>query len=108
MRHLRLAAIAVALFAVAGTAFAGSATHSPNLPRNLHGFMLRSNEAATHVFPRTPAFAWSPVRGALCYEFELGYIAPTAEGPTPASASAARMQRRTLSGFGAVMEPPPR
>src|SRR5262245_38273060 len=72
MRHLRLAAIAVALFAVAGTAFAGAATHSQNLPRNLHGFMLRANESSTHVFPRTPAFAWSPVRGALCYEFELG------------------------------------
>ncbi len=72
MRHLRLAAIAVALFAVAGTAFAGSATHSPYLPKNLHGFLLRASESSTHVFPRTPAFAWSPVRGALCYEFELG------------------------------------
>jgi hypothetical protein len=24
-----------------------------------------------HTFSRTPAFAWSPVRGAACYEFEL-------------------------------------
>ena len=72
MRHLRFAAIALALFAVAGTAFAGSASHSPNAPKNLHGFLLRSNEPTTNEFPRTPAFAWSPVSGALCYEFELG------------------------------------
>ena len=72
MRHLRFAAIALALFAVAGTAFAGSASHSPNAPKNLHGFLLRSNEPTTNEFPRTPAFAWSPVNGALCYEFELG------------------------------------
>jgi hypothetical protein len=24
-----------------------------------------------HTFPRTPAFAWNPVRAASCYEFEL-------------------------------------
>jgi hypothetical protein len=72
MRHLRFAAIAVALFAVAGTAFAGSASHSTNVPTNLHGFLLRANEPTTNVFPRTPAFAWAPVSGALCYEFELG------------------------------------
>ena len=29
------------------------------------------SEPVAHVFPRTPAFAWAPTRGALCYEFEL-------------------------------------
>jgi len=71
MRHLRLAAIAIALFAVAGTTFAGAATHTPAAPKNLRAFLLRPNEATTHVFSRTPAFAWSPVRGARCYQFEL-------------------------------------
>ena len=62
MRHLRLAATALALFAVAGTTFAGAATHTPAAPKNLRAFLLRPNEATTHVFSRTPAFAWSPVR----------------------------------------------
>ena len=35
-------------------------------------------------------------------------IASISRGATPASASAPAMQRRTLSGFGAVMLPPPR
>src|SRR6185312_15872039 len=36
-----------------------------------HGFELRPNESPERTFSRTPAFAWSPVRGAACYEFEL-------------------------------------
>ena len=31
----------------------------------------RPSEPVSHVFSRTPAFAWAPTRGALCYEFEL-------------------------------------
>ena len=44
----------------------------PAAPRSLHGFLLRPNEPVTHTFSRTPAFAWAPVQGASCYEFELG------------------------------------
>lgn len=44
----------------------------PAAPNGLHGFLLRPNEPVTHTFSRTPAFAWAPVRGASCYEFELG------------------------------------
>jgi len=71
MRHLRFAAIALALF-VAGTALAGAATHSSTAPQNLRAFLLRVNEPVTHSYPRTPAFAWAPVHGARCYQFEVG------------------------------------
>ncbi len=40
-------------------------------PTSLRAFLLSPSEPVTHVFPRTPAFAWKPVRGATCYEFEL-------------------------------------
>ena len=72
MRHLRFAATALALFAIAGTAFAGAANRAPATPKNLRAFLLRINEPASHSYPRTPAFAWSPVKGARCYQFELG------------------------------------
>jgi hypothetical protein len=71
MRHLRFAAIALALF-VAGTALAGAATHSPSAPTNLRAFLLRVNEPISHSYSRTPAFVWSPVHGARCYQFEVG------------------------------------
>ena len=72
MRYLRFAALAVVLFAVAGSAFAGAATRTPSSPKNLRAFLLRVDEPSSHSYPRTPAFAWSPVRGARCYQFELG------------------------------------
>lgn len=63
------AALAAATL-VSGAALAkGAKPQAP--PQNLRGFLLRPSEPLTHVFPRTPAFAWAPVRGALCYEFEL-------------------------------------
>jgi hypothetical protein len=40
-------------------------------PTGLRGFLLSPAEPVSHVFSRTPAFAWIPTRGALCYEFEL-------------------------------------
>jgi hypothetical protein len=40
-------------------------------PGKLHAFLLRSNETPANVFSRTPAFAWTPVRGAQRYEFLL-------------------------------------
>ena len=71
MRHLRVATLALAVLAAAGTTFAGAAATRSPAPTNLRGFLLRPDEAGTHVFSRTPAFAWSPVFGARCYEFEL-------------------------------------
>ena len=67
MRAARLVLLSVVLLAtVVASAPAGTAT-----PKGLHGFLLRPNEPQTHTFSRTPAFAWAPVRGAACYEFEL-------------------------------------
>lgn len=40
-------------------------------PARLKPFLLRADEPAARVFPRTPSFAWRPVRGAKRYEFEL-------------------------------------
>jgi hypothetical protein len=75
MRTLRLAPICLAALAavtlVSGAAFAKGAKPAA-APHNLRGFLLRPSEALTHDFPRTPAFAWTPVSGANCYEFELG------------------------------------
>ena len=72
MRAARLVLLAVA---VLGATLISSASASqsglPSVPRGLHGFELRPNEAPKRTFARTPAFAWSPVRGAACYEFEL-------------------------------------
>lgn len=69
MRAARLALFALALL---GTLLATSAAAAPpGAPKNLRGFELRPNESSTHTFSRTPAFAWGPVRGASCYEFEL-------------------------------------
>ena len=73
MRTPRLATLCVALLAatlVSGAALAKDAK-KPAAPKDLRGFLLRPNEPVTHTFPRTPAFAWNPVRGARCYEFEL-------------------------------------
>ncbi len=71
MRHLRSATLALAVIAAAGATLAGAAATRSHAPTNLRGFLLRPDESGIHVFSRTPAFAWSPVRGARCYEFEL-------------------------------------
>ena len=69
MRAARFALFAIALL---GTLLATSAAAAPpGAPKGLRGFELRPNESSTHTFSRTPAFAWHPVRGASCYEFEL-------------------------------------
>jgi hypothetical protein len=69
MRAARLCLCALALFGALLTTSAAAAP--PGAPKGLRGFELRPNEAPTHTFSRTPAFAWNPVRGASCYEFEL-------------------------------------
>ncbi len=68
---MRAARFALLALAVLVTAFATSAAAAPSAPTGLRGFELRPNEVQTHTFSRTPAFAWNPVRGASCYEFEL-------------------------------------
>jgi hypothetical protein len=72
MRAARLALLSLALLVAPLVASAGATEpRTPAAPKGLHGFLLRPNESVTRTFARTPAFAWSPVRGALCYEFEL-------------------------------------
>lgn len=61
----RVLAVLVAALVVAPAATAAA-------PQNLHGFLLRSSQSPSpHVFARTPSFAWSQVRGASRYEFQL-------------------------------------
>ncbi|MGI9659581.1 MAG: hypothetical protein ACR2OD_11780, partial [Gaiellaceae bacterium] len=52
--------------ALAGTTTVGT-------PQELHGFLLRENDATgrSNTFPRTPAFSWTHVEGARRYEFQL-------------------------------------
>ncbi len=72
MRAARFALVAVVLLGALLTASASAiGSGASGAPRALRGFDLRPNESETHTFSRTPAFAWSPVRGASCYEFEL-------------------------------------
>ena len=72
MRAARLAILSLVLLVTPLVASASAMeTGAPAAPKRLHGFLLRPNEPVTHTFSRTPAFAWAPVRGASCYEFEL-------------------------------------
>lgn len=69
---MRLARFSLLVVALLGVLVATSASAAPpGAPKGLRGFELRPNESTTHTFSRTPAFAWNPVRGAACYEFEL-------------------------------------
>jgi hypothetical protein len=57
---------------LAGVSSAGAVgTLAPPRPTGLKAFLLTTSEPAAHVFPRTPSFAWKPVKGALRYEFQL-------------------------------------
>lgn len=71
MRYVRLAL----LTACAATLLSGSALaqgeKSLSAPQGLNPFLLRANEAPAREFSRTPSFSWSPVRGAVRYEFQL-------------------------------------
>jgi hypothetical protein len=69
MARVRLAAAVFAALAVAAPAHAAPAVQSG--PQGLRAFTLRANEAVVHTFSRTPSFAWSPVSGAVSYEFQL-------------------------------------
>src|ERR687889_1924495 len=64
--------LAIGLFAALLLALsAGAARSDSGAPTGLHAFLLRADEPARSAFSRTPAFAWSPVPGALRYEFQL-------------------------------------
>jgi hypothetical protein len=60
-----------------GLVLSASAEAKPRAPRaaaapqGVKAFLLRADEQAAHTFSRTPSFAWSPVPGAVRYEFEL-------------------------------------
>jgi hypothetical protein len=75
-------ACALALLAL-GVAAPADAARPLAPPKGLKAFLLRVNEPDTlwhRSFPRTPAFAWSPVRGAKKYEFELSTSRNFSEG----------------------------
>jgi hypothetical protein len=61
----------VVLGVASGAQAAKRPLRPPATPSALRPFLLSPGEAPTHVFPRTPSFAWSPVRNAAFYEFEL-------------------------------------
>ena len=71
----RFLSVVLAALALAPAALASSA------PQGLHAFQFKADEAEqpTHVFARTPAFAWNPVPGADHYEFQLSTSATFAE-----------------------------
>jgi hypothetical protein len=71
MRAARLAILVFALLSVLAASVAAKGPAPLAAPTALRGFLLRPNETVTHTFSRTPSFAWNPVRGAACYEFEL-------------------------------------
>jgi hypothetical protein len=71
MPAARLVVLSVVLLATVVSSAPAMQAGPPARPTGLHGFLLRPNDPVTHTFSRTPAFAWAPVRGAACYEFEL-------------------------------------
>ena len=74
-------AILLALLALVGPPTA-SAAKPLAAPKGLKAFLLRANEPEAlynRSFPRTPAFAWSPVKGAKRYEFEVATSASFSE-----------------------------
>jgi hypothetical protein len=76
MSRLRRALPFLLVLAFAAPAHAGTVAKpkkpaAPQAPQNLHAFLLRADEPPSDAFPRTPSFAWTPVPGAVKYEFEL-------------------------------------
>ncbi len=69
MRLVRLAACSLSLLVLAPAAQGGSGP--PANPGGLRPFLVRVTEPTSHTFSRTPSFAWTPVRNAASYEFEL-------------------------------------
>jgi hypothetical protein len=72
MSVLRLAAACSTVLVLAASAQAEPRLgRPPATPTGLRPFLVRVDEAAAHTFSRTPSFAWTPVRNAALYEFEL-------------------------------------
>ena len=72
MSVLRLAAACSTLLVLATPANAEPRFGKPPAaPKGLHPFLVRVDEAPARTFSRTPSFAWTPVRNAALYEFEL-------------------------------------
>src|SRR5215212_2338780 len=82
MRFLRLAAVVAVPFALVSGATAATRAASTAIaaPQDVHGFLLRADEAPADTFSRTPSFAWKPVRGASRYQFELSSTRSFASG----------------------------
>ena len=69
MLRARLLILLASVLLLGGVA--GTARSDTGAPTGLHAFLLRADEPVRTSFSRTPAFAWSPVPGALHYEFQL-------------------------------------
>ena len=69
MLRARLLILLASVLMVGGVA--GTASSDTGAPTGLHAFLLRADEPVRTSFTRTPAFAWTPVAGALHYEFQL-------------------------------------
>ena len=73
----------LALLALTVGVQSAMATPAVKTPKGLKAFLLRVDEQESlnnRAFPRTPAFAWSPVPGARRYDFELSTSENFAEG----------------------------
>jgi hypothetical protein len=70
LRAPLLVAVCLGLLTLAPAAEAAKPVRGA-APKNLHGFLLRADEPADNSFTRTPSFAWSPVPGAIRYQFQL-------------------------------------
>ncbi|MGZ4335525.1 MAG: hypothetical protein ACXVRJ_14810 [Gaiellaceae bacterium] len=81
MHAARFAAL-FAVLAAAATLVAGASSADIAPPTGLHGFLLRADEPLTTDFHRTPSFAWSPVPGAISYQFQLSTSSAFRENST--------------------------
>jgi hypothetical protein len=69
VRRIVLVALLLAL-AIPASAPARQAKRPP-APTGLKAFLLNYNEPTKRNFPRTPSFAWKPIKRATGYEFQL-------------------------------------
>jgi hypothetical protein len=70
-RRTSILLVLAAALALTGSASSASDATSAAAPTGLRGFLLRVDEPRATTFPRTPSFGWSPVAGAVRYEFQL-------------------------------------
>ncbi len=66
-----LAALALAALVLTPAGIAHNAV-AQGVPSHLHAFLLRADEPVSHLYPRTPSFAWTPAPDTGGhYQFEL-------------------------------------